>query len=218
MCNIATFKLKGIYMKNIILTVLFALLTTTLSAADSNIEEKSGWYMGIGYGGTAYYDDDMGKDNYPNEMGDLDDDTDSGVALYGGYKINNYVSIEASYRDYGEFTYEGSYDATMEATSVALSGNLGYPFLDNQLRPFVILGVGYVYTDNKNSAFAIVDDDTASLHIGFGIEYEPNSLNGLGFRLAYEADAYTVEVVRIGSDKDYEVALGQLYFGVQYRF
>jgi len=199
--------------KNILAAILLALLSTTLVA-----EDKSGWYMGLGYGSTAYEDDDMGKDNYPSRMGDLDEDTDSGVVVYGGYKINNYISVEGSYRDYGEFTYEGTNNATLEAQSVAISGNLGYPFLENQLRPFVILGVGYVYTDNKNSAFTVVDDDTASLHVGFGLEYEPDSLNGLGFRIAYEGDAYTYEVVRPGSDKEYDVGLGQLYFGVQYRF
>jgi len=199
--------------KNIIVAIFLALLSTTLVA-----EDKSGWYMGLGYGSTAYEDDDMGKENYPTYMGELDKDTDNGVVIYGGYKINNYISVEGSYRDYGEFTYKGSYNSTVEAQSIAISGNLGYPFLENQLRPFVILGVGYVYTDTKNSAFAVIDDDAASLHVGFGLEYEPNSLNGLGFRIAYEGDAYTYEVVRPGSDKEYDVGLGQLYFGVQYRF
>ena len=198
--------------KYLVALLLLLLVSSNLIATE---EDKSGWYVGLGYGSTAYEDDDLGRDS---GMGNLDEDTDNGVAIYGGYKLNNYLSIEASFRDYGKFTYK-NLNSSIEATSFAVSGNLGYPFLENQIRPFVVLGLGYVSLDYTNSPFISVDDGSGSAHFGLGVEYEPNSLDGLGFRIAYEADVFSMETTVIGgSDKEYDMSLGQLYVGVQYRF
>jgi len=192
-------------------------LTASLFTCNAMAEGNSGVYFGAGYGSTAFADDDLGKNSNVNQ-GELKEDTDNGVVVYGGYKFNNIIAVEASYRNYGKFTYKNG--GSLEASSFAVSANVGYAFLENQLRPFAVAGIGIVSVDYALGNSVIQLDDTAgAFHYGFGLEYEPNALNGLGFRIAYEGDIYAIELQGVGvDDKTYSQSLGQLYLGVQYRF
>jgi len=198
-------------MKKIILAMgAFSLLSISAMAGDNS----SGVYLGLGYGSTKYNDS-----NYVNEMVTAEklNDSDSGLKLYGGYQFNNVVGIELGYADLGKFS---AGDYSQETTSINLGANVGYSFLDGQLRPYAILGLAMMDLKYSNSPAHISDlsGSHGSLHYGLGIQYEPDFLHGVGIRLAYEADRYGIEVSGFGTSKSYNQVLSQLYGAVQFKF
>ena len=209
-------------MKKIIISALVASALSTAVLAGPN---SSGAYVGLGFGTTAYNDGD-----YLNEKLKLDnlDNSASGYKVYGGYQFNNIVGVEAAYTDYGKFSADRGFSTAPTAFSVA--ANLGYSFLDGQLRPFGTLGLSYLSSNYSNYPKTIAgdpfgadviapDDQYASIHYGLGIQYEPDALIGFGFRLAIEADTYSIVIKETGKDDEtYAQSLSMLYLGVQYKF
>ena len=189
-------------MKKITLALgVIALLSTAVIAGPNS----SGAYVGLGYGVTEYYDD-----GWTSSV----DKSDSGYKLYGGYQFNNIIGVEASYTDYGSFTDKVTNSEYVSPTTFSVAANAGYSFLDGQLRPFGILGLGYASVDYDTSS--IDSGNTGTVHYGVGVQYEPTILKGVGFRLAYEADLYLIET--IVPSKTYEQVFDLLYLGVQYKF
>ncbi len=199
-------------MKKILSMAAVLALMSTAAIAGPN---SSGAYVGLGYGVSAYADDDFTEKEMKHKGLD---DSDSGFTVYGGYQFNKIIGVEAGYTDYGEFTAD--HDYSQSATSFHVAANAGYSFLDGQLRPFGTLGLGYVSLDWQNKSDIIdLDDGGAAFHYGFGIQYEPDFLAGFGFRLAYEADVYAVQVTDLADDDEtYTQALGLMYIGAQYKF
>ncbi len=196
--------------------VLLAMVATTLLAPIANADEDgSGAYVGLGFGRTAYVDSGFVKDGLsePEEVAK----TDSGFKLYGGYQFNKIIGVETSYTDYGRFE-AGDYAHTSK--SMSLAANLGYSFLDGQLRPYGLLGFEYLINDFPHEKDPSLEEDSVGFHLGIGLDYTPKGLGGLGFRMAYEGTSYSYEVDSNASanDEQYGQGFGILYLGVQYRF
>jgi opacity protein-like surface antigen len=190
------------YMKKIILASLLAFGLTSSAIAS---EDGSGAYVGLAYGATAFDDGDARTV--------IKDDTDSGYKIYGGYQFNKIVGVEASYTDYGTFTYVSG--RTLESSAFGVAANLGYNFLDGQLRPFGLLGLSALSLDQNNGP-VYDDDSTISVTYGVGVEYYPKAFKGVGFRALWNVEAYSVDD-RIGSDSHIE-AFGMFSAAVAYKF
>jgi len=197
---------------------LAAILGSSAQASDS------GLYFGAGLGPTALNDNgfvsDWNSENRHN--GTPTDytlyDTASGIHLYGGFKFNRIVSLEASYTNYGKFTLEKNSDPFLSftPTSFSVSANLGYDFFDGQLRPFGLIGMSYVDLGGWSG-----DSNPDAVHIGLGLEYSPATQKNVGFRLAYEADIFKMDTgISNGTyvNAEYTQSLGMLYLGAHYRF
>jgi len=214
-------------MKKILLSILAISALSTAVIAGPN---SSGAYIGLGYGTTAYNDSD-----YLKKELDLDnlEKSDSGYKVYGGYQFNNIIGIEAAYTGYGKFTADNDFENNVfanESTAFSVAANLGYSFLDGQLRPYTVLGLSYVSSNHSNYPTKLAassgstevippDDSHGAFHYGLGIQYEPDALIGFGIRLAYEADVYAIAIERTDTDdKTYGQGLGIAYLGVQYKF
>lgn len=189
---------------------------TSATASEPNI------YIGAGYGSTGFFDDDMVKDVAP---GASLDKSDMGFILYSGWMFNNIVGVELGYTDYGSFTLD---DTSIDAASYSVSANLGYTFLDGQLRPFGLVGLSYIDHDYpKGDDQNNVDPTNGALHLGIGVHYLPTVLYGVGVRLAYEADVYSADTVStttngsgdvITTTDTYTQTMGIIYLGVDYNF
>jgi len=202
-------------MIKILLTLLmFVVLPLTLDARRNG----AGFFVGYGMGGTYY--DDRGA------VGDMDADSSdfSGSGkFYMGYKYDHQVTLEGSVTSYGayEITKDGSYYDKLVPWSGAVYLNYGHDFYHNQIRPFVILGAGLLWINDRDNV--IYDEEVFfSLHYGFGLLYTPNFLYGWGLRYAYEADwskfATTDEARAAGAGSAYNNFIGTVYLGLQYKF
>jgi len=184
-------------MQKILLSLVTAsLFVTILSAADNNATKptqdaiNTGWYLGLGLGATRFMDDDIG-DSFDSRPGgvNLDQDTDTGFKLYAGYKFNTIVGVEASYVNYGKFTYtdnSGLTTTTLNPESLNVAANLGYDFLNDQLRPYALVGLGYVDFAQGGYDKVYSTESSFGMVFGMGVEYTPKNFHGIGFRASID--------------------------------
>ena len=198
---------------NIVKALLLAFMfTMTLDAVE---EDKSRIYVGVGLGGSAYVDSGFAKEQIVGVDREVEENG-LGAKLYAGYQINKIIAVEASYVYYGSFKVNESY--TYKAQGLSLSGNIGYSFFDDQFRPYVLVGLGYIISDFPHDGVPL-NDYSPSLHIGVGATYLPKALKKIGFRVAYESNSFTYVLDRDTVDeRSYGQGLGILYLGVEYRF
>lgn len=211
-------------MRYLIKALMIIMIMTIVVIAGEN---GRGPYVGLGYVKSSYNDG-----GYLKEAIQVDhlDGSDNGFLLYGGYQFNEVIGTEVSYTDYGTFTADENVVQAPTAFSMAI--NMGYSFLNGQLRPFITLGLAYIRTDYSNYPdtitiderdYRVVEPDSghAAFHYGAGIQYEPDFLIGFGVRLSYEANAYVLAMEQIADEHEtdyYGQNLGAVYLGVQYKF
>lgn len=204
-------------MKKIILNL--ALISSLFSAQDEDLSK--GFYLGAGYGGTFGSSlAAISSGNYASVSGIYDStyDFDSGYNFYAGYQFNRIVAVELSYKDFGHF--DGKV-FTQNPNTLNFDLNLGYQFLEDQLRPFVLIGLGLL---DANFNTPSLSDDLGVYNTGFGIEYYPKSFSGVGFRflgessLSYEGvvayDELTSRYIQAEVFRTYYMAS----IGISYKF
>ena len=204
-------------MKKITTTLLALTLgvSTLLAAETSEVNTGKGFYMGAGMGasfynvalteGSYYLQDDT--TDYTIEGNNLEklDDSDLGYVLYAGYLFNKIIGVEGAFTDYGSFSGTADVDDgssvinpntktetfTKDPMSMAVYANAGYTFFNGQLRPFGLLGLGYMKTNQSQTYKDFqFQDDFMTLHYGFGVDYYPTVLKGFGVRASYVLDSY----------------------------
>lgn len=204
---------------------LIALLIVSLSVSSVLAsEDGSGTYFGFGGGWSGYkakfIDSDYYIDDDPSGTSKTKsyDESDKGYKIYGGYYFNKIIGVEVSFTDYGTLS---SANYTQKPQSFAVYANAGYSFLKGQLRPFGLLGLGYLKTHQSRD---ILDDDFMTVHAGGGVEYYPAVFKGLGFRAAVEGDFNSSSERAVDgsgyyySSKAFYQRHVLLYLGVQYKF
>jgi len=240
--------------KNVLIS-LSLLASTVVLGADETVSSEvvaskdvkkvntgEGFYIGAGIGASFYNITSSDGDYYIPDDGDgthtivIDkfedlDDNDLGYLFYAGYQFNKIIGVEASYTDYGAFS--GSIANTNLGTfkkdpyAIAVAANAGYTFFNGQLRPFGLLGLAYL-NSQQSQAYSRqnVTNESAALHTGFGVEYYPTVLRGLGVRAAYTSDIIVdSDYVSFEGDTGTTVQTTSmwqyyslLYVGVQYKF
>ena len=221
------------YLKKLaVILILMAGASSVMSEEVVRENTGKGFYIGGGAGSSRYlitlsesrYDySDPDNPSFTFEASELED-SDSGNLLYAGYQFNKIIAVEAAYTEYGNFSkiiFAKQYSQAPE--SLAVYANAGYTFLNGQLRPFGIGGLGYL---NRNQSRAYdrlgFKGEFVTLHLGFGIDYYPTVLRGLGFRLSFSDDMYVEsDYTYTGSTTETD-SLWQnyslFYAGVQYKF
>ena len=213
--------------------------TTTDTSSVQTVKENTGegFYIGAGVGASfynisssdgTYYLPDEGDGSQTIVINDLEnlDDNDVGYLFYGGYQFNKIIAVEAAYTDYGSFSDQVTNRLfTKDPYSVAVYANAGYTFFNGQLRPFGLLGVGYLQS-NQSKAYDIqgIANEFATLHTGLGVDYYPTVLKGFGVRASYTSDMYIDSDYVVFDEADVVTTTslwqqyGLFYVGAQYKF
>ena len=207
-------------MKKVLLSLSALVLLSTASFAEE--AKNSGLYAGLGYGITSL-------DLEANGIKDFDGGS-NGLKIYGGYQFNKVVGIELAYNDFGKFDGKYGTNYSESPTNISLSANLGYAFLDGQLRPFTTLGLGQMNLtrngyENRRSETYSLDKTLISFNAGLGLTYKPTTLEGIGFRFAVEYfgtpdedhAAYNIDGSVIYDDT-WKTSVTNTYLGVEYQF
>jgi len=191
-------------MKNLLWVVVAIVCIAWCTTAQA---ASSGVYAGLGIGRTAFEDDDRFAGDY------LDDD-DKGWQIYGGYRFNDYFSVEAAYADLGSFN-SISYDTEFDAFAISAVGHL--PIRRIPLEVFGKAGFGVIEWDETAPS---VDDSAGTLTLGFGLAYTP--VKQMTLRLGLDVYAFTVEEYRVSGGtvykREYDQGVGMNYLGIQYNF
>ena len=109
------------------------------SAAFAEPTKDRGGYIGGGLASTEFEDDGL-FDGFDF------DDTDSGFAIYGGYKFFPYFALEGRYNDFGGFSAVGFLPLEVTALSVHAVGII--PFGSSGWELFGQLGLGTASWDD----------------------------------------------------------------------
>lgn len=202
--------------------LLIVMILSALNGARAS-HGGSGLYFGAG-GGLSSYRALLLNGDYTLEdtsSGSINtrgfNEQNGGYRIYGGYLFNKIVGVEAAYTDYGRMT---STNYEQEPFSASVAANLGYTFLEGQLRTFGLLGLAYVKT---NQSRELLDEEMPALHFGLGVDYHPAALRGLGFRAAVDADMNISHQTAKADDGSTSLTSFYqhyllLYAGIQYKF
>ena len=218
-------------MRNIIIGLVSSAVLVTAEVPVEMVEKTGeGFYLGAGAGMSGYTvsyfesEFNFNDDTYTLVNADNLDDNDVGYLFYAGYQINKIIGVEASYTDYGKFQVDGIDRYYQEPKAVALYANAGYTFLNGQLRPFGMLGLGYLQQNQSDRYISGLKEDFVTFHMGAGVDYYPTILRGLGFRAAFTGDLYVDSAYTVNEDtnittseslwEDYSL----IYVGIQYKF
>jgi len=186
--------------KTIGLAIIASILTININAEGTKPKK---FYIGIGIGNMKYHDDGLVSNNL--------DDKNSGTKLYLGFQFNKITSIEYSYIDYGEYK---SYIISQKFKEHKLGVNFGYPLKNEELRPFVNVGLASISRDITSGYVYQSDDGGFGLAFGLGVQYEPKFLKGVGVRVGYDSSLFSQEI----GAYTYDQRLDMTYIALQYKF
>ena len=159
--------------------------------------KERGAYLGAGLAGTTFEDD--------GAFAGLDfDDSDSGLAIFGGYKFLKHFAVEARYNDFGTFTLEG---LGVDVSSLSVHAVGIIPFGDSGWELFGQLGLGTVEFELDG-----VSEDESVGSAGLGVRFSwPGN-----FAVAAQLDAYAYEDTSLGAS--YDVGVTSTMISFQYIF
>ncbi|MBY6196129.1 porin family protein [Vibrio hangzhouensis] len=187
--------------------VALALTTLFASSAFAGATDP-GFYVGGGFGLTESKLDNLDYTFLPSLKGDR------AFKVYGGYQFNRIVALEGGYTKYGKFSDSHLNGYSWNPSALSLAANLGYTF-DIGLRPFATLGLSYLGL-NEEGYKAFENDSGTAFRYGLGLEYAPQQIDGLAVRMAYEADAFSIQEPINGTSTTFSV--GSFYLGASYKF
>lgn len=181
-----------------------AALTSFGSFAQSNdyAVDESSFYVGGNYG----YLRVEGKD-------DFDDDKDVWQGLLG-YKFNEWVAVEGSFIDFGDYGSDVA-GADTDGYTAAIKGIL--PLSE---RFSLYAKVGQLWSETEYNLGGISNEyDDESLFVGAGLSYAmtQNFLINAEYTV-YDAELDADEALDDIDDTNFETDLKQASIGVEYRF
>jgi OOP family OmpA-OmpF porin len=131
------------------LAALLAAIVPALAAAAEPVADPRGFYLGAG-AGASRAEDWCGP--YFDTVVLTCDNSTVGYKLYGGYRFNEFLGVEAAYLDLGELRFDGLYLGTPVTNLFDLRGaTLQAVFHLPITREFSVLGkAGGIYWDLTN--------------------------------------------------------------------
>jgi OmpA-OmpF porin, OOP family len=172
-----------------------ASLTIAWALPASAAAQEAGFYLGAALGQARLTD---WCNSAPGVTITSCEDTDTGWKLFGGYRFNRYLAIEATYVDWGKVTGTANgISAAAEQTSMG-AGVVGSFPINPQ---FSLFGkAGFLTTEQEISrpGASFTRDDT-EFHYGLGVKYSftPN----WAARAEWErTDKLKVEMLSIGAE------------------
>ena len=200
-----------------------SLLTLALMAAPFAMAQDAGWYAGANIGQTRSSLDNASISNSllgatpPVITSIVEDNTDRGFKLFGGYQINKYLALEGGYFDLGEFDF-----VTSTNPADRLSGNIqvrgvnldavGTLPITDKFSAFGRLGVTHARTKGSFAGATTVNSTRASdnnLKVGLGVQYAFTD----ALSLRAEIERYRINDA-VGNKGDIDLAS----VGLVYRF
>lgn len=114
------------------------------------------------------------------------DDKDTAWKAYGGLEVNEYLSMEVGYVDFGKSTYSGAVSGTRESKGATLQ-LVGTYVLNPSITLIGKGGFGILHTEVKGSIvspYTSLADTDLEWSVGLGAQY--NFTKSVGMRMEWE--------------------------------
>jgi hypothetical protein len=176
-------------------TLVAFLLLTVSATASAEAPNANGAYLGVS-GGVAIADADGAFF--------LEDDQDTTVQVYLGFKFIKYFAVEARIADFG--SYSDGFDS-LDLSSMSLHAIGFIPFGESGWELFGQIGAAQM----KQSVNGASDKDNAAT-LGLGVRWHINPK----IAVAIQVDAYVWQNSNVGSEYDLSVGAETLSFQVNF--
>lgn len=167
--------------------ISMAALVAILGTAQAAEPLERGGYFGGG-GGTSLFDDGGAFAGFSQ------DDTDTALMLFGGYKFFKYLSVEGRYSNFGSFDVEG---IGLDGTALSVHAVGIVPFGTSGWELFGQLGIGNVNFEIEGTS----DEDQSAFAGGIGIRFSPTP----NFAIGVQTDVFIWEDSSLGPTYDMSV-------------
>ena len=196
--------------KTAIIVACSILWATTASAAGA------GGYIGGAFGSTVFEDDGRF-----NDWGMTLDDESSGAMVYGGFNFNQFIGIEGTIANLGEYE-----DPTNPGNTfidnfgvVAVTAIFRTPARRGPVSFYGKAGLGIVSWEEEDTLFGTKDEDSGgAVALGFGVIFTPRVESYLSFRIGFDIYSFLFEETVLGIDYEYNQAIGMSSVGMQFNF
>jgi OOP family OmpA-OmpF porin len=177
-------------------SLLTLLLLTVSATASAEAPKSNGAYLGISAGVTLADADGAFF---------FEDDQDTTVQLYLGYKFIKYFALEARIADFGSYS-DGFDSIDISTMSIHAIGII--PFGESGWEMFGQIGAAKV----EQSVAGFGSDDDSAATLGLGVRWHINPK----IAVAIQVDAYVWQNSNIGSEYDLSVGAETLSFQVNF--
>ena len=168
--------------------------------------QRSGPYIGVGYG-VGFYDSD---DRLKYEESDI---TNSTLRFTLGAYINENFSVEMDYTHYDEFY--GSYDGADVKESFSIIGVCAlahYPFYDDMFDIYGKIGAGQLFWNESHGRSNA--DSTGAYIFGGGLGYRYDE--AIMIKIGYDLVSFGLDDKY--REKGYDMLLEYFYTAFEYKF
>jgi OmpA-OmpF porin, OOP family len=201
-------------------------LATLTAAGTAAAQSDRGWYGGVSLGRSSVnFDDDFLAISGATASTLSKDDTDSGVKLFAGYRLQRNFALEGGFTDFGSFSAERRITAPATGTASASVKSSGFHLDAVGILPIgnfdLLAKLGLIYTTTKTDlsstgAVVLTADRSAKKSelnpkLGVGVEYHFS--RALSLRSEYE-QAFSVGDANSTGEGDIQM----LSVGLIFRF
>ncbi len=196
-------------------TLLGLLVGAPLHAQEGEHFGRPGWYVGGGFT-WAFENFDFDEVNAYTGV-DLSASGSPGFDVRGGYRINEFVAIEADFQYYADFDVDAAGFDVLSADAFSFFGSVkGYP-LSGRVQPYGLFGIGVLRAELEDDlGFGVSGDDAAfTLRFGGGLDVYVTEHVLLNLDVGY---LLVPTDMNFGGPVDVGTDLIPLTVGAQYRF
>ena len=153
------------------------LASSPVMANAEDSKSSKGWYAGLGMGSATYSADT------------IIDDSDMSFTVFGGYKFNQYLALQANVLNLGEYSGDGVVLNSTEISGLSMTVVGILPIGNQGFELFGRLGLGLI---NYEQNYDLWDYEGSNSSIGealvssVGVNYTPVNFKQMSFHLAYE--------------------------------
>ena len=132
--------------------------------------------MGVGAIGGSYTKFDDEAEDQLRVLGyvaSIDTDTAAGFELYGGYRLHPNFAIEAAFEMLPEADVDlNGFGTFAELETWTLTGNAKYFLLTGQTQPYVLIGIGAMEAELKDTVGLGLSETESSFTARFGAGFD----------------------------------------------
>jgi hypothetical protein len=162
--------------------------------------------------GTTTFEDDRRASDYGFRI----DEDDTGGQLFAGMTFNDWLGIEGTIANLGEYKFNDFLRTTNKYSVMAVTAMFRTPAGRGPVSFYGKAGLGIISWEEEDDLGLLDDDSGGALALGFGLILTPRPDSYMSLRFSF--DIYSFVVDDFFQNKEYDQAIGMSSIGLQFNF